>query len=110
VIQAVTGDDGDEVAPPRAIAVSQQACAGDQGGGVYSPATNALLGIVSFALGPGCGDPAGRTIALRLAAFRRLLFDAAREANESLHVEASVAPPTGVTSPTDALLACAPTP
>ena len=88
VVQTVTDDIGDESAPPRALSLSQQTCPSEQGAGVFSEETGALMGIVNFGIGTGCDDPDGRTIAVRLSAFQRLLLDAASDANESLHVEA----------------------
>jgi hypothetical protein len=88
VVQTVTDDIGDESAPPRALSLSQQTCPSEQGAGVFSEETGALIGIVNFGIGSGCDDPDGRTIAVRLSAFQRLLLDAASSANESLHVEA----------------------
>jgi hypothetical protein len=88
VVQTVTDDIGDESAPPRALSLSQQTCPSEQGAGVFSEETGALIGIVNFGIGTGCDDPDGRTIAVRLSAFQRLLLDATAEASESLHVEA----------------------
>jgi hypothetical protein len=87
VVQTVTDDMGDETAPPRALSLSQQTCPSEQGAGVFSEDTGALIGIVNFGIGTGCDDPDGRTIAVRLSAFQRLLLDATAEVSESLHVE-----------------------
>jgi hypothetical protein len=86
-LQAVTADVGDATAPPRALSLTQQTCPSEHGAGVFSEATGALLGIVNFGIGTGCSDPEGRTIAARLSAFQRLLFDAALEAGDALHIE-----------------------
>jgi hypothetical protein len=104
VVQTVTDDIGDETAPPRALSLSQQTCPSEHGAGVFSEETGALIGIVNFGIGTGCDDPDGRTIAVRLSAFQRLLLDAASSANESLHVEAGPVEPGPEGS--DAMLGC----
>jgi hypothetical protein len=86
-VQTVTAELGDATAPPRALSLTQQTCPSELGAGVFSDVTGALVGIVNFGIGAGCNDPEGRTIAARLSAFQRLLFDAALEAGDALHIE-----------------------
>lgn len=97
-IEAITDQAGDASAPPRSLLLSKQVCNYEPGGGVLSAETGAAIGVIAFGTGDECGDPEGRTIATRIAPFRRLLLDAAQDAGESLPIE----PPTQSAEPVPA--------
>jgi len=88
VVEAVTLDTAAAGTPPRSLELSRQVCFSEPGGAVVSD-SGAIIGLIGYGTGAFCGDPEGRTIATRLAPFRRMLLDAAREAGDRLPVEAA---------------------
>jgi Trypsin len=83
-IASVTFESGNPDAPPRSLLLEDQICVYETGGPLVSDESGEVVGVVAYGTGSTCGDPAGRTIATRLAPFRRLLFEAARAAGEDL--------------------------
>jgi hypothetical protein len=88
IIEETAGDRGSSTTPPLSLKLSQQLCDFESGGPVVAEDTGALIGIIATPTGENCGDPLGRTIATRVAPFKRLLIDTVLETHETLRVEA----------------------
>ena len=74
------------------------------GGAVASSQTGALVGIITSGIAGSCAgrDPAGNTVGLQLAPFRRMLLGTAADESVELHLERVEEPMT------KARLNCAP--
>jgi hypothetical protein len=100
-IQAITSASGNEMAPPRSLALQHSVSTFDVGGGVLSPDGSTLLAILASGSDDSCEtqDPDGSSIAIQLAFFRHMLLDVAAQATETLRV--SPAPESGWSAPLD---------
>jgi len=85
-LQAVTFEAAEPAAPPRSLLIDEQVCDFESGGAVTSAETGELIGVIGDGTGDFCGDPSGGTLATRIAPFRRMLLEAARDAGEVLRV------------------------
>jgi hypothetical protein len=81
MVERVTTQRGDEIAPPGSLLLGGQVCFFARGGGVFASDTNALIGIILWG-SRACDDPEGETVAIRLAPLRRFLIEAANDAQE----------------------------
>ena len=86
LITRLTDESGDTDLPPHAMLVAGQVCSIARGGGVFSSATGALIGIIAWA-SEDCSDPEGTTVALRLSPYRRYLVDTAVNLGQPLSAE-----------------------
>jgi len=100
-VEGVTFEEGDVTAPPRSLLLSHVLSVFASGGAVFSPETGALIGVITSGEATGCGEagPEGKTVAVRLAPFRRMLIDAARAAGQPLHTERGAASSAGEPMP-----------
>jgi hypothetical protein len=87
ILEAVTFDSGEAGAPPRSLLIDEQVCDFESGGAVAAADSGALIGIIGYGTGTFCGDPAGGTLATRLAPFQRMLMETARDTGEVLRAE-----------------------
>ncbi|HWO14627.1 MAG TPA: hypothetical protein VNN80_34230 [Polyangiaceae bacterium] len=88
-VAELTGSEGSEALPPRAMRLAGDVTALGYGGAVVTDDGAALIGVVVSGVTERCTerDPSATTIALRLSAFRRMLLDAATHANVELRLE-----------------------
>jgi hypothetical protein len=89
-IESVTFEAGDSDTPPRSMLLEGPICEYESGGPVVSDVTGSTIGVIGFETDYSCEDADAPTIATRVAPFRRMLLDAARDASEILRVEAPV--------------------
>ncbi len=76
--------------PARALTLDHPACDFGLGGAVFAEQTGALIGLVPPSVVGGCSIPERPTVGLRLAPFRRMLLDTARnEAATTLRLEST---------------------
>jgi hypothetical protein len=92
-VTAIAGEVGTEQVPPSSLLLDRGSLATDIGGAVTSAQTGALVGVISSGSGRACSelDLDGQAFAVRLSAFRSLLFETARAEGIELRVEASTA-------------------
>jgi hypothetical protein len=90
-VEQITFERAAAEAPPHSLLLNQKVCFFEPGGGVLSVETGAVLGVIGYRTGSDCDDPESRTIATRLAPFRRMLLDAAKDSGETLEVETTMA-------------------
>jgi hypothetical protein len=97
-IEAITWAAGTDMLPPRSLWLSGGLSTLEVGGAVASSQTGAIIGIITSASAASCAgrDPAGNTIGLQLAPFRRMLLDTAFDANVELRIERVLEPMTRV--------------
>ena len=86
-VEGITLDEATLEAPPRSLVLSKQMSVFAYGGGVFASHTGALIAVIASGYPAGCGGSEGISFASRVAAFRRLLIDAARDSDQPLHTE-----------------------
>jgi hypothetical protein len=87
---ASVADGSEALRPPRSLTVEHAACDFVWGAGVFSEQTGALLGLIPPAAVGGCSVPDRPAVGVKLAAFRRMLLDTARDAEATtLRLEAT---------------------
>jgi hypothetical protein len=88
-IVRVTGE-ADVELPPRSLLLNSEVCSHSHGGGVFSAATGALIGLIVW-VEKECDEPLGASVALRLAPYRRFLIQVAAEVDpKPLHAEGNL--------------------
>jgi hypothetical protein len=87
-VEDITFGEATPDAPPRSLVLSKTISEFAYGGGVFAWDTGALVAIIASGDSASCGQAAdGPSFASRIAAYRRLIIDAARDSDQTLHAE-----------------------
>lgn len=92
MIEEMTFDSGSPRLPPWSLLLKEAVLATDYGGAVISRETGALIAIVASGDDARCDgqDPAGTTVAVRLAPFASMLMDVANSRDIPLRSELAI--------------------